>query len=742
MMRRLGATLGVIVLGALLGCGEHQDPGTIEGTRLPDAVLQSRATAESDAARALAESASLPMPADQILFGDLHVHTTFSADAFMMGMPILQGEGARPIADACDYARYCSGLDFWSINDHAESITPARWQETQDAIRQCNAIAGDPQNPDMVSFLGWEWTQIGQTPETHYGHKNVVVRDIEADKVPRRPIHSGAFAAQAMRQGIQIGQRLLLPLADFSNRDYYLNMFRFLEELRDTPICPDGVDTRELPDSCSEGAPTPEDLFAKLDQWGYPSMVIPHGTTWGIYTPPGSSWDKQLTRKQHDPDRQRLIEVFSGHGNSEEYRDFREVEFDAAGAASCPGPQGAYVPCCWQAGELIRERCGDASAETCDARVDAAKSNYLAAGVRGRLTVPGATIDDWAGCGSCPDCFLPSFNYREKSSVQYIMALSNSEQSSEDPMRFHFGFIASSDNHTARPGTGYKEYGRIPNTEARGARDETWYDRVNEGIPTEKTPESVPFDAARSKLQDFQMLDFERQASFFLTGGLVAVHATGRNRDAIWDGLERRSVYGTSGERMLLWFDLLNAPDGAVSMGGTAKLAEAPRFRVRAAGALKQADGCDASASAGISTDRLQQLCGGECYNPTDERRAITRVEVVRIRPREGASESVADLVQDPWRTLPCTGDPAGCTVEFEDEEFLGANREVLYYVRAIQEPTPTVNADLERCIKRDANGRCLEVNPCYGDYRTPKSDDCLAPSEERAWSSPIFVAP
>lgn len=52
----------------------------------------------------------------------------------------------------------------------------------------------------MVSFLGWEWTQIGDTPENHYGHKNVVLRDTEADKVPRRPIHSGSFAAQAMRQ--------------------------------------------------------------------------------------------------------------------------------------------------------------------------------------------------------------------------------------------------------------------------------------------------------------------------------------------------------------------------------------------------------------------------------------------------------------------------------------------------------------------------------------------------------------
>ncbi len=736
-----GVLLLVVLIGAFFlvrGSGHHRDAGLIEGDALPKAVVDSRSQVQLSAARRLAKQAAAATPAKQILFGDLHVHSTFSADAFAMSLPLMQGEGAHPVADACDFARYCSGLDFWSINDHAEGVTPARWRDTKEAIRQCNAVAGGADDPDIVAFLGWEWTQIGRTPAEHYGHKNVILLDTEDAKVPVRPIHSGAAAAEMMRRLPVLSARVAPPLLDWANRQEYLDLGTYLAEIRETPLCPDGVDTRELPADCSEGAVTPEILYDKLDQWGFDSIVIPHGTTWGIYTPPGSTWDKQLTSRQHDPNLQSLIEVYSGHGNSEEYRDWRAAEWDERGS-HCLEPREGFEPCCWRAGEIIRGRCAEPRSEECERRVEQARRNYLDASTAGRATLPDATVADWGNCDSCPDCYNPSFSYRPGGAVQYIMALSNFDGPG-DPMRFRFGFMASSDNHRSRPGTGYKEYGRLYNTEAHGPRDEAWYYRMYPTPQDPPSPVSEAVDVTDPNLL-LRRLDMERQVSFFMTGGLVATHSEGRSRGAIWQSLKRREVYGTSGDRILLWFDLMNGPRGPLPMGSEVEMAVNPRFRVRAAGSLEQKPGCPRSPSSGLTPERLENLCRGECYNPGDQRRLITRIEVVRIRPQAYKGEPVAGLIEDPWRVIECPGDPAGCTVEFEDEAFSAGGREATYYVRAIQESTPAVNAGGLRC-EYDEAGNCVRVNPCYGDYRTAKEDDCLSPNEERAWSSPVFVRP
>jgi hypothetical protein len=114
---------------------------------------------------------------------------------------------------------------------------------------------------------------------------------------------------------------------------------------------------------------------------------------------------------------------------------------------------------------------------------------------------------------------------------------------------------------------------------------------------------------------------------------------------------------------------------------------------------------------------------------------------VVRIRRQVRPDEPAGTLIDDPWQVLPCPENAAECVVEFDDPEFAGAGREVVYYVRALQGPTPAVNADALRC-EYDSNDACVHVDPCYGDYRTPFDDDCLAMNEERAWSSPLYVQP
>jgi hypothetical protein len=742
--------LGVLAAGLALGAtgvangwfGVTRGAGEIEGAERPKDVVEASVAANA----AAAQSVQAP-GAKQILFGDFHVHTTFSLDAFNISLPMVQGEGAHPPADACDFARYCSALDFWSINDHVEGMTPAQWKETRQSIQACNAQSGDPNNPDMVAFLGWEWTQIGVTPKDHYGHKNVIFRDIEDDKTPIRPIAAvsatASLGGQALGQGPSFTDRLLLTLTAPGGRSQdYHDYMRFLAHRRALKPCPAGVAVRDLPADCSEGVATPPELFAKLNDWGFPAMVIPHGTTWGFYTPAGVTLDKQLEGKNYDPRLQPLFEIYSGHGNAEEYRDYQEVVLDADGKPSCPAPTKTHLPSCWQAGEIIRKRCKAAGNpdETCEQWAVEARANYVAVGVTGYRSVVGARPEDWGDSGQCRDCTLPAFNHRPGGSAQYALAITNFDE--KTPKRYGFGFIGSSDNHFARAGTGYKEFNRMGNVEGGGPGEPGSFldPELNRPKPE---PRSVAIDLSKGLQNPFLRVEFERQASFFMTGGLVAAHAENRSRGAIWDALQRKEVYATSGPRILLWFDLDNAPGAGgaavAPMGATVKMAEAPKFTVRAVGSFKQKPGCPDYATERLGKDRLQRLCQNECYNPSTERKRITRIEVIRVRPQITKGEAVAPLIQDVWKKHDCPPDASGCTFSFSDADYAAADRDTTYYVRVVEEPSMAVNGGHLRC-ERDAEGNCVKVTPCYKDYRTDKNDDCLAQVEERAWSSPIYL--
>ncbi len=723
-LRRWGTWFLLPGLMALPACeGTDQAPGTISPARRSVAAQE----------------------ASQILFGDLHVHTTYSMDAFFAAMPILTGEGAHPPADACDYARHCAALDFFAITDHAQELTPAHWSLEKEANRQCNAVAGDPDDPDVVAFHGWEWTQVGRTPETHWGHKNVIFRDLGEDEVPLRPI--SAAGPQNVNPWMERASGMARAgVIDPLNAGDYLDFGWLVNEITGVPRCDPDLNTHALPPDCHENAPTPDILFRKLDEWGFDALVIPHGTAWGSYSPPGTAWDKQLTPAMHDPSRQKLIEVMSGHGNSEQYRNWREFEVGDDGQRICPAETPDYLPCCWQAGEIMRARCGDLPAAECETRVEEAKQFTLSAGTTPDLVLPGTGYEDWLDCGQDRRAFKPAYSLRPRGTAQYALALSREPEihepeagqergttSSSDPLRFRFGFIASSDTHTGRPATGFKQTGPIlGRTDAIGPRN-AFYARllVRRGEPED------PRRAQRIEPETASPLTAERMSSFLYPGGTVAVHAAGRDRDSIWNALERRETYGTSGPRILLWFDLLDQGERH-PMGSEVERGTNPRFEVRAVGAFVQKPGCPEDATQALGADRIESLCLGECYHPSDARHAIDRIEVVRIRPQSNAGESITPLVEDPWRTLVCEPDAEGCRVQFEDPDYAESGRDAVYYVRALQTPTEAINGANLRT--RFEDGRPVEVQPCFVGGRVPGEGDCRGEVQERAWSSPIFV--
>jgi len=103
-----------------------------------------------------------------ILFGDTHVHSQYSVDAFSGSLPIKQGaRGAYPPADACDYARYVSQLDFYFLTDHAESYLPEYWQDAISSVQRCSETQ-DGYNSGLVGFIGWFYW-LGMEPSGDHG---------------------------------------------------------------------------------------------------------------------------------------------------------------------------------------------------------------------------------------------------------------------------------------------------------------------------------------------------------------------------------------------------------------------------------------------------------------------------------------------------------------------------------------------------------------------------------------------
>jgi hypothetical protein len=125
-----------------------------------------------------------------------------------------------------------------------------------------------------------------------------------------------------------------------------------------------------------------------------------------------------------------LLEVMSGHGNSEEFRDIASANFLQNGEMSCPEPTDDFFHV---AGKQVRCRKRNVlvSDAECSARVELAKKYTLAGGPYTNMVFPEAAPEEWLNCDQCTDCFKPAFNYRPKQSAQYALAISNFDSGDE-----------------------------------------------------------------------------------------------------------------------------------------------------------------------------------------------------------------------------------------------------------------------------------------------------------------------
>jgi Protein of unknown function (DUF3604) len=726
-------------------------------------------------------------PLENVYYGDLHVHTHYSVDAFMFG----SAEG-RYVDEAGQYAQYCGRLDFYSVTDHAEMLTDTNyWSESIRAANHFSKIGEETPDengdPSIVAFTGWEWTLSYK-----FGHKNVILKYDVPEKLPPSPIRA--------RPGVQGYPKGIRKVVVSENGSIFSP-----DRLATLPI---GMlhGYRHGDDDTTFLAPEPGDLFRLLreycteNQTGCDARVIPHGNAWGAVPAMNTMWGPQLDPVNHDPKIQSIIEIYSGHGNSEEYSHFppnyvyfkggNEVPMEdcleedwgtlnkigdkAIGVNTpykilpectrkCSEPNESYEPCCWKAGEIVKSRCVDQESSWCKEQVELAKehskpfpkmiSPMALKNIKNEYRAnPGKVgVKEWGACGQCLDCFQPAYNYRNHGSVQKALASAYFNEDNK-PLHYNFGFIGSTDTHSAWPGS-VKESKR----QAEGNLGNGAMGPVQALIGDEI---SVSPGVGRG-------------GGFLNPGGLAVILAEHRTRDDLWESFINKNIYSTSGPRIEVWARAV-INNKVVRMGTQTTTSKNPTFHIKANGSFVEDDTCpyddEPMIQTNFSREEFYRVCKNQCYRTTDERTAIDRVEVVKIlQPMtleesdmanlERSADNPEGLIMDPYDVIKVEG--TQIETSWTDKKFIieKEDRNVIYYFRIIQKPTPGYGCNPVAALKDDKV--CDPLNPspheteklsnpqdgadpvsllniednCYTDKSKPESY-----CEERAWTSPFYV--
>jgi hypothetical protein len=274
---------------------------------------------------------------------------------------------------------------------------------------------------------------------------------------------------------------------------------------------------------------------------------------------------------------------------------------------------------------------------------------------------------------------------------------------------YKFGLVGSSDAHTG----------------LAAMEEDNFYGKV---VPAEPSPERLTNAFIDNKATGLTIMDWEVGAS-----GYAAVWATENTRTAIWDAMERKETYATTGSRLIVRFfggwdfepaDAHNRMPASIGyskgvpMGGdlsAAQKGKAPTFLVAA---LKD--------PIGANLDRIQIVKGWlDAQGQTHEKvYDVVWGDADKRKPgadgKLPAVGSTVDVANATWTNT--IGDSELITV-WKDPDF-DPTLSAFYYVRVLEIPTPRWTAyDAKR----------FGVQPLPGTRMS---------LQERAYTSPIWYTP
>ncbi|MDA1076000.1 MAG: DUF3604 domain-containing protein [Proteobacteria bacterium] len=665
------STIGCALLCALIlsGCSREPDAGDPAQTSTePAPAVQGSAATDGLVSYTETRTPCADYTPDRMpLFGDVHVHTSFSFDAaanstgatpsdahrFARGEPIPfwpLDEAGKPIGSIT----IDRPLDFLAVTDHAEFLGERALCRTPDSPSYGSAFCTQYRSDQLVGMRMLGTVITTETPA-------------------RVPELCGADGSLCREWAQGPWQRIVAAAEEAYDRSSACEFTSFVAyEYTGTPgtsnlhrnvIFRNG----DVPDGPVSYIDAPADnlLWNQLDvacTGGCDYLTIPHNSNlangrMAPYTAIDQTPEARRAYADHRLKREPIMEIFQHKGGSE-----------------CVNGLGSILS---QPDELCDvEQVRFMGREETFAVTVRQADGSIGAGQRTEVTVEcepgevGASGMLGAGCVDKTD-FIRS---------GLLVGLAEEAELGSNPVKL--GMIASTDTHAATPGA---------------ASETNWAGHV--------TGESTPLERLQPGLLT-SGIDGN-------PGGLAGVWAVENSRDAIFEAMQRREVFGTSGPRIVPRFfagwgftdDLCGSQDLAargyaqgVPMGGDLPTGSAGARPTFVAYAVRD--------PASAQLERLQLVKGW-------------------IDAQGGQHADVIDIAGSAQAGA---GHDSLCAV-YSDEGF-DATQPAYYYLRVVENATPRWSAhDCARVPEAQRPAVCTD-----GSY----------PSEihEMAWTSPIWYRP